>query len=277
MISTSFKNFKNKLDKKTLLIILLILILLLQNSENSPSEQSSKSSTVSTESVEAPVIKETNPIIETLVPVTEVIDGDTFKVLIDGKSETVRLIAVDTPELSHPQKPVQCFADEAKKYLVSMIQGKNIKLENEPKDNDRDRYGRLLRYVYLEDGTNINNALVKNGYAFEQTYVEGYKYQELFKTSQKEAEGKKAGLWNPNTCNGDTSSKPLKPDTNITVPPPIYTPAVEGSSTRSYSCDCSKSCTKITTCEEAKYQLDICGCSVRDGDDDGIPCENICK
>ncbi len=63
----------------------------------------------------------------------------------------------------------------------------------------------------------------------------------------------------------------------IPTPTPVYVPPTPTPATSStYSCDCSKTCTQIISCEEAYYQLNICGCNIRDRDNDGVPCENIC-
>lgn len=85
---------------------------------------------------------------------TRVVDGDTIIVNIDGKKERVRLIGVDTPETKHPNKPVEYFGREASAFTKGMVEGKKVKLEYDWQR--RDKYGRLLAYVYLEDGTFLN-------------------------------------------------------------------------------------------------------------------------
>jgi micrococcal nuclease len=88
--------------------------------------------------------------------VLEVIDGDTIKVLLDGKTESVRLIGVDTPETVHPNKPVERFGKEASDFTKQRLNGQTVRLETDPTGDTRDRYGRLLRHVSLEDGTLFN-------------------------------------------------------------------------------------------------------------------------
>ena len=78
------------------------------------------------------------------------------KVEIAGHVETVRLIGVDTPETVHPQKPVEYFGKEASAFTKRMAEGKTVRLEDDPQCTNRDRYGRLLRYVYLPDGKLLN-------------------------------------------------------------------------------------------------------------------------
>lgn len=210
-----------------------------------------------------------------LIEVTKVIDGDTIMVKIDEKEEAVRLIGVDTPETKDPRKPVQCFGEEAAKKTKELVEGKKVKLENDPSQNDRDKYNRLLRYVYLEDGTLVNKKLIEEGFGFEYTYQIPYKFQAEFKMVQKQAESKKVGMWAEGACATPT---PTKTETNkqvqgveITAVP--TTVAVNSN----FTCDCSKSCTKISSCEEAYFQLNNCGCTTRDNDGDGVPCESLCR
>ena len=78
---------------------------------------------------------------------TRVVDGDTIIIIIDDKNERVRLIGVDTPEIVHPEKPVEFFGQEATAFTKSMVEGKKVRLEYD--QEKRDKYGRLLAYVYL--------------------------------------------------------------------------------------------------------------------------------
>src|ERR671925_1352101 len=109
--------------------------------------------------------------------VLRVIDGDTIEVELAGKAETVRLIGVDTPETRHPRKPVQAFGKEATAFTRQMVEGKEVRLEFDVQP--RDKYGRLLGYVYVGD-TMLNAELVRQGYAQVATYPPNVKYQERF-------------------------------------------------------------------------------------------------
>jgi micrococcal nuclease len=80
--------------------------------------------------------------------VTEVIDGGTIRVNVRGKSESVRLLSIDTPETKDPRKPVQCFGSEATKKMQTFVNGKYVKLIDDRSQGQRDKYQRLLRYVY---------------------------------------------------------------------------------------------------------------------------------
>jgi micrococcal nuclease len=136
-----------------------------------------------------------------LYPVTRVVDGDTIKISMKGKEETVRLLGVDTPELVDPRKSVQCFAKEASEETKRLLTGISISLEIDPTQGERDKYGRLLAYVLLPDGTNVSDHLIRNGFAHEYTYENNpHRYQTQFRQAQKEARENKRGLWAEGVC-----------------------------------------------------------------------------
>lgn len=152
-----------------------------------------------------------------LFDVVSIVDGDTIKISYEGKVESLRLVGIDTPETSHPSKPVECFGKEATAYMTKLVSGKKVRLEEDVSQSSRDRYDRLLRFVFLEDGTHVNEKMIRDGYAFEYTYQNNpYKYQEQFKDAQKEARENSRGLWAANTCDGElkpaaAQSAPSKP------------------------------------------------------------------
>jgi micrococcal nuclease len=153
----------------------------------------------------------TTPIIESepqykYYYVLKVVDGDTIKINIDGKTETIRLIGMDTPETVDPRKPVQCFGKEASDKGKELLSGQKVRIETDPTQGDRDRYNRLLAYVYRDDGLFYNKYMIENGYAYEYTYNTPYEYQTEFKKAQDYAMNNNLGLWSPNTCNGETES-----------------------------------------------------------------------
>jgi micrococcal nuclease len=121
---------------------------------------------------------------------------------INNKSETVRLIGVDTPETKDPRKPVQCFGKEASEFTSQKLLGKQVRLGGDATQQERDKYGRLLRYVYLPDGILFNRQLIAQGYAYEYTYKIPYRYQIDFKANQASAQKSALGLWNSTTCSG---------------------------------------------------------------------------
>ncbi|MES2436757.1 MAG: thermonuclease family protein [Patescibacteria group bacterium] len=131
--------------------------------------------------------------------VVQVVDGDTIKVEIDGTKQTLRLIGINTPETVDPRKPVECFGREASNKAKELLANQNVKIVADPTQDERDKYDRLLRYVYLEDGTNFNKLMIEQGYAYEYTYDVPYQYQEDFKAAQRYAQQNKLGLWGA-TC-----------------------------------------------------------------------------
>jgi micrococcal nuclease len=96
------------------------------------------------------------------VRVVHVVDGDTIVVDDHGRSETVRLLGVDTPETVDPDEPVQCYGPEASAYTKAALTDRVVRLETDVET--RDRYGRLLAYV-LVDGHRFNDDLLRRGYA----------------------------------------------------------------------------------------------------------------
>lgn len=153
----------------------------------------------------------------TYYSVTEIVDGDTVKININGTVETLRLIGLDTPETVDPRKPVQCFGKEASNKGKELLTGKKVRLEKDSTQGDKDKYGRTLAYIYIESGIFYNKYMVEQGYAHEYTYNTAYKYQAEFKQAQKTAEANKVGLWSPSTCNGVTTSSANTAQTNPAI------------------------------------------------------------
>lgn len=194
-----------------------------------------------------------------LAKVIKVVDGDTIE--IEG-GKKVRYIGIDTPETVDPRKPVQCFGKEASNKNKELIEGKEVKLEKDVSETDK--YGRLLRYVYLGD-TLINELLVKEGYAHASSYPPDIKYQDRFTRAEREARENNRGLWE--ACTAPTPTPTPKPTTTTQIQ------QTQPPSNGSYTCNCSKTCTEISSCAEAQYQLGVCGCKQRDTDKDGIACD----
>jgi len=135
-----------------------------------------------------------------LLSVVRVIDGDTIVVNKEGINESVRLIGIDTPETVHPSKPVQCFGEEASRKTKEWLEGSQVILEIDEGEGERDKYRRLLAYVYRDDGLFVNLELIKQGYAYEYTYATPYQYQAEFKAAQAEAQTAGNGLWGEDAC-----------------------------------------------------------------------------
>lgn len=138
--------------------------------------------------------------------VSSVVDGDTVKINMNGKTETLRLIGLDTPETLDPRKLVQCFGKEASNKAKELLVGKKVRIETDPSQGSKDKYNRTLAYIYLENGLFYNKYMIEQGYAHEYTYNIPYKYQSEFKEAVKRSQDSKLGLWSPDTCNGITTS-----------------------------------------------------------------------
>lgn len=130
-----------------------------------------------------------------LSPVIRVIDGDTIVVEINSAQEKIRLIGVNTPETVDPRKQVECFGMEASIFVKNLLLNKSVRLESDATQGDRDKYGRLIRFVFLEDGTLVNKKIIEEGHGHEYTYRTPYRYQIEFKTAERLAREEKRGLW----------------------------------------------------------------------------------
>jgi len=141
------------------------------------------------------------PVIKTAINnntyiVKRVIDGDTIELT---NKQIVRYIGVDTPELHHPKKPVQCFASAAAEFNRKLVEGKTVELEKDVSETDK--YKRLLRYVYVVNESSpsakifVNKKLVEEGYASTATFPPDVRFAELFRTTQQEAMNNNKGLW----------------------------------------------------------------------------------
>lgn len=128
------------------------------------------------------------------VLVTHITDGDTVGVGRGWRYQTVRLIGVDTPEVVHPEKPVEPFGPEASDFTERKLKGQRVRLEFEPA-NQYDRYDRLLAYVVLADGTLFNADLIKQGYA-RVIAPSSFRYYKEFKLYEREAKEAGLGIWN---------------------------------------------------------------------------------
>jgi endonuclease YncB( thermonuclease family) len=143
---------------------------------------------------------------DTYYIVLKVVDGDTLTIDKNGIPETLRLIGIDTPEVVDPRTPVQCFGQEASAKAKEILFGKKVRIESDPTQGERDKYGRLLVYVYLESGLFFNEYMIEEGYAHEYTYNVPYQYKKEFDSAEVHARTYEKGLWSPDTCNGDTET-----------------------------------------------------------------------
>jgi micrococcal nuclease len=126
--------------------------------------------------------------------VVTVHDGDTITVRVGGHTEKIRLVGIDSPELQDERQPYRDAGYAARNYARSRLGGETVILEAEPRQGDRDAYGRLLRYVILDDGTNINEEMVRKGYAhvFDKF---NFTLKPRFKAAEADAKHEKLGVW----------------------------------------------------------------------------------
>ncbi|WP_226666104.1 thermonuclease family protein [Metabacillus litoralis] len=125
--------------------------------------------------------------------VNRVVDGDTVNVSIDGREETVRLLLIDTPETVHPSKPIEPFGPEASHFMKELLTEKEINLELDV--GERDKYGRLLAYLYINEKM-VNKMLLEKGLArVAYVYEPNTKYVDEFYEIQKKAQKQELGIW----------------------------------------------------------------------------------
>ena len=186
--------------------------------------------------------------------VVRVIDGDTVEVRFRGGLERVRLIGVDTPETVAPGEPVECFGREATAFTRRWLEGRRVRLELDVEL--RDRYGRLLAYVWA-GGELFNEVLVREGYAQVATFPPNVRYVDRFLAAQREARREGRGLWGGCPVRSAAAGAagrcdPSYPDVCIPPPPPDLDCADVGA--RGF---------RVTASDPHGF----------DGDGDGIGCE----
>ncbi|MCW2986848.1 MAG: thermonuclease family protein [Conexibacter sp.] len=126
--------------------------------------------------------------------VVRVVDGDTIVADVGGREERVRYIGVDTPETVKPRTPVQCFGKKASAENHRLVEGERVRLVADAEA--RDRYGRLLAYVYrASDGLFVNAELVRGGYATPLTIAPNVRFADRFRTLAAQAREAGRGLW----------------------------------------------------------------------------------
>ena len=143
------------------------------------------------------------PEVESNATVVKVADGDTFDAQLDGgETVTIRMLGVNTPETVDPRKPVECFGKEASDFTKNLLSGKRVHLDPDPQADERDKYGRLLRNVTLEDGTDVNAILVRDGYAYAYLSfpIDPSRKKQLYDL-EVNAKSLKRGLWGE-ACGG---------------------------------------------------------------------------
>ena len=178
------------MQKKLLILLVVIAVGLIPQKAIPPQLQRLFTTPTPTQSVQP---RTTNTGLTALV--TRAIDGDTIEIETGQK---VRYIGIDTPETKHPKKPVQCFGEEAYRKNKTLVEGKRVRLVKDI--SEVDRYGRLLRYVFVDTeasptGIFVNDVLVREGFAHASTFPPDVQHAELFLRSEQQARMNKDGLW----------------------------------------------------------------------------------
>ena len=148
----------------------------------------------------------------TTASVIGVIDGDTIGVLLNGGTYRVRYIGINTPEMDDPRPDIRALAEEATLFNRNLVEGKVVELEKDVSETDR--YGRLLRYVWVDD-TMVNAELVRLGYAEVTIYPPDDKYEALFLQLQTEAQEEDLGIWGVATIPCDVQITYIFYDGNV--------------------------------------------------------------
>jgi len=142
--------------------------------------------------------------------VIDVIDGDTIKVIIEGEEYSVRYIGVDSPEVQYGE----WMGKEAFEANTNLVFGKDVYLERDVSETDR--YNRLLRYVFLEDGTFVNAELVRLGVARAIAYPPDTKYQPIFEEMEQDARDEIIGIWKT-TSTPEVTDTPTSSEENVQI------------------------------------------------------------
>lgn len=182
-----------KINKLTILFVLIIVLLTACSNENANAINVIQSNQKSVQQTTSPFTEEQ---VKNLLPavVTKNIDGDTLKIKIEGKEETVRLLCIDTPESVKIGTEIQKWALEASDYAKKIMPvGKKVQLELDV--SERDKYGRLLGYIWV-DGEMYNNMVIEQGLArVAYIYAPNTKYVDQLRETQSKAQKKAIGIW----------------------------------------------------------------------------------
>jgi micrococcal nuclease len=119
------------------------------------------------------------------------IDGDTARFNINGKEETVRFLAIDTPESTNKIEP---YGKEASTYTCNQLKSGNITIEYDPNSDQRDKYDRVLGWIFVDNNL-LQEKIIENGYG-EVAYLYGdYKYTSILQEAEMKAKSSKVGMW----------------------------------------------------------------------------------
>lgn len=199
---------------------------------------------------------------ENYYEVVRIIDGDTIVVNYNNKKEKVRLVGLDTTESKDPRKKAQCFSREASSKIKELVSNKQVRLEQGQMSSNRGYFGRLLRYVYLPDGTLVNAWMIRQGYGY--AYIKyPFSKMEEFTRYQRQAKENKLGLWAEGVCEKKKETSELSIEFG------------------KYICYTNKyNCSDFDSYSQAKEVYEACGgvnndIHRLDSDGDNRPCESL--
>lgn len=127
--------------------------------------------------------------------VDRVVDGDTVRIIRNGKSVPLRLIGGDTPETVHPTRPVECYGPEASAEAKRLLTGKRVQVVYDPTQGRLDKYGRDLVYLHLPDGRDFMEHMIATGHAEEYRYRTDYQRMDDYRAAERHAQDTGAGMW----------------------------------------------------------------------------------
>ena len=248
---------------QTAQVATLVATEVLETTTNTPAPPPTATSESPTSTVVPPTATAEGPA-RIQAQVTKVVDGDTIDVMIAGQPFTVRYIGIDTPEPVDPREDVQYYGVEASNKNKELVEGQTVDLEKDVSETDK--YGRLLRYVYVGEKF-VNYELVRWGFAHASAYPPDVKYQEMFTDAERQAREEATGLWGTPptvepTATQAAASQPTQPQGQ---------PAPDTSGP-------DRDCADFSTQAEAQAFFNATGPGdphKLDSDGDGVACESL--
>lgn len=238
------------------------------NTVASPSADSSDKKEAAKSASKTDTKKSTTPSNQHAVTLVETVDGDTIKVNYNGKVETVRYLLVDTPEEKKPGTCVQPYAVSAYNENKKLVNSGKLSLEFETNGDKRDKYGRLLAYVFV-DGKSVQEELLKEGYArVAYIYNPPYKYLSKYQSDEKIAKNKHLNIWSQSGFVTDKGFNGCAAGSNNSTKSTTKNSSKSIPSSNTNSANSNQSSSSTTTSE----QTDFANCTeLRKVYPDGVP------
>jgi endonuclease YncB( thermonuclease family) len=194
-----------------------------------------------------------------------VMDGDTVMVLREGQKIKIRLANIDAPEKA------QTFGKQSRDSLLEMVGKKQVQINSQAVD----QYGRLVGLISA-DGLNINEEQVRRGMAWEYSH---YHRDETYRALQSEARQAKRGLWTQYNPQAPWEWRKLHPSSKPGLQDRWRVDPTRAVPVMLYDMECGKKhrCSQMASCDEARFYFTRCGEKALDGNNDGEPCESLCK